>query len=147
MTPHHLESRLRRELRTIRPQPSSALRGRILAALDEVAPQASSAPAPRTVRNLTFQFAALAASLLFVICVRTATSTATPPPASAAAFASAEPALAWSASLNDSAVDWKLGLLAQGDVLAADARRAAGALLDRLPAAPWAKAKRTDGDR
>jgi len=145
-----LESRLRSELRELSTAPSPALRGRILDALDaapdratlpvddSVDALASSAPLP-SVRRYTTWIAGLAASLLALIALRSLDGAAAPESPAPA------PTAALTETLDDSAAELESNLFAQADLLAEDARRAAAILLDRMPAAPWAR--RTDGAR
>ena len=145
-----LESRLRSELRELSSTPSPALRGRILDALDAAPDRATqpvdelddaltgSAPLP-SVRRYTTWFAGLAASLPALIALRALDTVAAPEPQAEAPA----PTAALTESLDDSAAEMESNLFAQADLLAEDARRAAAILLDRMPAAPWAR--RTDG--
>lgn len=138
------ETRLRSELRELSSTPSPALRGRILDALAAVPDRAtqsvdvlggelaSSAPLP-SVRRYSIWFAGLAASLLALIALRTIDVNDAPAPPPVA------PTAALTETLDDSAVEMESNLLAQADLLAEDARRTAAILLDRMPAAPWAR--------
>lgn len=140
------ESELRSDLRNWSPEPSTSLRGRIHAALaaapDRSDPRAAedeafSTPTRlRSLANYPRLLAGLAAGLLALVGVRTLTDRP------AVIVAPADPAVAWSADLTESAAALESDLFAQADLLAEDARRAAAIFLDRMPSAPWAR--RTD---
>jgi hypothetical protein len=136
------ESRLRGELRELYSAPIPALRDRILNALDDAPDRTravtalDTAPVPGVSRYTTW-VAGLAACLLALIALRTVDVNDAPEPPPVA------PTAALTETLDDSAVEMESNLLAQADLLAEDARRAAAILLDRMPAAPWAR--RTDG--
>ena len=140
MNPHDFETRLRSELSDSKVEPRVELRRRILAALDAAPdrPLHSAAPAEVETADLSPRrfpgwIAGLAAGLVAVVTLR---SIAVEP---ARAVPIPEPTAGLSETLDGSAAELESGLLAQADLLAEDARRAASILLDRMPGAPWAR--------
>ncbi|MCA8978432.1 MAG: anti-sigma factor [Planctomycetes bacterium] len=134
-----LESMLRRELRgtTIAPRP--ALRRRILTALESAPDRPCTQEAERgdfgepSPRRLPVWITGLAAGLLALVGLRASlVEPAVPVPQHELTVALGE-------TLDGSASALESDLLAQADLLAEDARRAASILLERMPAAPWAR--------
>lgn len=148
MTQLDFEQRLRRELGGSTCAPSRALRERILTALDAAPDRVSSSTDPldgperweSVPRRYPRWITGLAAGLMILAGLHAVDVDGAADAVQVLTPVAIDAGLA--DDLTGTAAEMESSLLAQADLLAEDARRAAASLLDRMPAAPWGR--RTD---